>query len=265
MIPPIHCDIRQRVPQQIAALEPRLEGTTVMACTGSSDLLGLAVLVYRRIEWWANSIGALLALPFPEEGPVLLGCTDDLPDGSVLTLVQRLRQRLGPRQLQVIAVLDARTDGLRLRALQQEGVQALCCRDAVGNGQMLTALTALVHGGSYVDDGFAAQLRQPIHSGSRFGSPSCLTRRERLVLEQLSTGCNSDEIAARLALRPDTVRRYLSDAYQKIGVRDRTQSALWCVGHGLVTQRELQQLFVVGPAGAAASGDGPGAPPAPAR
>ena len=75
-----------------------------MACTGSSDLLGLAVLVYRRIEWWANSIAGLLALPFPEEGAVLLGCTDDLPDGSVLTLVQRLRQRLGSRPLQVIEI-----------------------------------------------------------------------------------------------------------------------------------------------------------------
>jgi len=264
VIPPIHSDIRRRVPEQIDALEPRLKGVTVMACTGSSDLLGLALLVYRRIEWWANSIGALLALSFPQEGPVLLGCTDDLPDGSVLSLVQRLRQRLGQRPLQVIAVLDARTDALRLQALQQEGVQALCCKDAVGNGQMLTALTALLHGGSFVDEGFAAQLRQPSHSGSRFGSPSCLTRRERLVLEQLSVGFNSDEIADRLALRPDTVRRYLSDAYQKIGVRDRTQAALWCVGHGLVSQRELQQLFAVDPRGVAASGDGPAAPPAPA-
>ena len=45
MIPPIHSDIRRRVPEQIALLEPCLEGITVMACTGSSDLLGLAVLV----------------------------------------------------------------------------------------------------------------------------------------------------------------------------------------------------------------------------
>lgn len=243
MIPPISAEIRQRLPEQLAALEPRLKGVTVMACTGSQALLGLAVAAYRRLDCWANSIEALLDLPIPETGPVLLACTDDLPDGSVISLVQQLAQHLGPRPLQVIAVLNPCTDSLRLRALQQEGVQGLCSSDAVGSGQMLTAVAAVLHGGSYLDAGFAAKLHQPSFSGSRFGTLSCLSRRERVVLEQLSTGYNSDEIGQRLDLRPDTVRRYLSDAYQKIGVRDRTQAVLWCMSQGLVTQRDLQQLF----------------------
>ena len=227
----------------MAALEPALEGFTVLACTGSNALLSLAVVAYPRIDLWADSIEALLALPIPEQGPLLLACTDDLHDGSVLELIMQLRRTLAGRPLLVVAVLDASTDPLRLKALAEEGVQGLCCSHAVGNGQLLSALSAVLHGGSFVDAGFAAQLRQPSHSGSRFGSPSCLSRRERAVLEQTSKGYNTEEIAAHMGLRPDTVRRYLSEAYQKIGVRDRAQAVLWCCFHGLVTQRELQQVF----------------------
>ena len=227
----------------MAALAPALEGFTVLACTGSHALLSLAVVAYPRIDLWADSIEALMALPVPDQGPVLLACTDDLPDGSVLELIMQLRRSLAGRPLLVLAVLDASTDPLRLKALAEEGVQGLCCSNAVGNGQLLSALSAVLHGGSFVDAGFALQLRQPSHSGSRFGSPSCLSRRERAVLEYTSKGYNTEEIAAHMALRPDTVRRYLSEAYQKIGVRDRTQAVLWCFFHGLVTQRELQHVF----------------------
>ena len=239
----IAADLRRRIPEQMAALEPALEGFTVLACTGSHALLSLAVMAYPRIDLWADSIEALLGLPIPEQGPVLLACNDDLPDGSILELIMQLRRARAGRPLLVMAVLDANTDPLRLKGLAAEGVQGLCCSQAVGNGQLLSALSAVLHGGSFVDAGFAIQLREPNHSGSRFGSPSCLSRRERAVLERTSKGYNSDEIAAQMALRPDTIRRYQSEAYQKIGVRDRTQAVLWCMAHGLVTQRELQQVF----------------------
>ena len=99
----------------------------MLACTGSHALLSLAVVAYPRIDLWADSIEALLALPIPDQGPLLLACTDDLPDGSVLELIMQLRPRLAGRPLLVVAVLDASTDPLRLKALAEEGVQGLCC------------------------------------------------------------------------------------------------------------------------------------------
>ena len=38
----------------MAALEPALEGFTVLACTGSHALLSLAVVAYPRIDLWAD-------------------------------------------------------------------------------------------------------------------------------------------------------------------------------------------------------------------
>ena len=54
-----------------------------------------------------------------------------------------------------------------------------------------------------------------------------LTDREREILELLREGLANKEIAARLGITVKTVKAHLSSLFQKIGVLDRTQAALW--------------------------------------
>lgn len=58
-------------------------------------------------------------------------------------------------------------------------------------------------------------------------SEPSLTDREREILELLRTGLANKEIAARLGITVKTVKAHLSSLFQKIGVLDRTQAALW--------------------------------------
>jgi DNA-binding NarL/FixJ family response regulator len=57
-------------------------------------------------------------------------------------------------------------------------------------------------------------------------------------------GYNSPEIASRHGLADNSVRRYLSHTYQRIGVRDRAQAIGWCVANGLISPAELQKVFL---------------------
>ena len=41
------------------------------------------------------------------------------------------------------------------------------------------------------------------------------------------------QIARRLGIRERTVKQHLTNAFQRIGVADRTQAALWAQRHGL--------------------------------
>ncbi len=50
----------------------------------------------------------------------------------------------------------------------------------------------------------------------------------RLVVE----GLLNKQIAARLGITERTVKAHLTSAYQRIGVADRTQAALWVERHG---------------------------------
>ena len=100
--------------------------------------------------------------------------------------------------------------------------------------------------GYLLKDSDPATLRAGIESAARGGSPlnprvartilaarresrpePSLTDREREILELLRLGLANKEIAVRLGITVKTVKAHLSSLFQKIGVLDRTQAALW--------------------------------------
>jgi DNA-binding NarL/FixJ family response regulator len=54
-----------------------------------------------------------------------------------------------------------------------------------------------------------------------------LTGREREVLALVRAGLANKQIARRLGISERTVKAHLTSTFQRIGVADRTQAALW--------------------------------------
>lgn len=63
-----------------------------------------------------------------------------------------------------------------------------------------------------------------------------LSRTERRVAHYVGCGFSNKEIAAQLRLSDGTVRNSLSASLAKLGLRDRTQLAIWAVQTGLAAQ-----------------------------
>ncbi len=61
-----------------------------------------------------------------------------------------------------------------------------------------------------------------------------LTTREVDVLRLVATGSTNREIAARLYLSEGTVKNHLSRILSRLGLRDRTQAAIYARDHGLL-------------------------------
>jgi DNA-binding NarL/FixJ family response regulator len=61
-----------------------------------------------------------------------------------------------------------------------------------------------------------------------------LTDREREVLSLVAYGLPNKQIAVRMDITEGTVKAHLTSVYQRIGVADRTQAALWARRNGLV-------------------------------
>ena len=54
-----------------------------------------------------------------------------------------------------------------------------------------------------------------------------ITEKERAIMEQVAAGLSNKEIAAKLYLGEGTVRNYISTLLDKLGLRDRTQLAVF--------------------------------------
>ncbi|HVC92786.1 MAG TPA: response regulator transcription factor [Pirellulales bacterium] len=55
------------------------------------------------------------------------------------------------------------------------------------------------------------------------------TRREADVLEHMAKGLTNKEIAEQLGISSETVKEHVQHLLRKVGVRDRTQAAVWLV------------------------------------
>lgn len=65
-----------------------------------------------------------------------------------------------------------------------------------------------------------------------------LSEREREVLRLLGKGLSNAEIAGRIFLSEGTVRNYVSSIFEKLGLEDRTQAAIFAIRYGLTDLSE---------------------------
>ena len=60
-----------------------------------------------------------------------------------------------------------------------------------------------------------------------------LTRRERVVLAELTEDVTLEEIATRLFVTRNTVKSQVRSVYRKIGVSTRAEAVAWAEAHGI--------------------------------
>jgi DNA-binding NarL/FixJ family response regulator len=193
-------------------------------------------------------------LPIPADPPgslalesdslILLLC-DDLEDGDVEQAMALACEQLPSERRRLLLVLSDCSDRQRLRRHQESGVDALCALGSRGKGRIYTALHAIAMGGIYVDPLFRQRLRENDRSGAvQLVGADDLSSQERSLLREVCRGYNGPEIAIRLGLSVHSVRRCLSQTYQRIGVRDRAQAIGWCLSNGVMELSELQAVYL---------------------
>ena len=133
-----------------------------------------------------------------------------------------------------VLVLTSFSDHARIDAAISAGAVGYLLKDAEPE-TLLDGIRAVARGESPLDPRAARRL---LSSGARRGDrppppASGLSPREVQVLRLVVDGLLNKQIAVRLAITERTVKAHLTSAYQRIGVSDRTQAALWVERHGL--------------------------------
>ncbi len=107
----------------------------------------------------------------------------------------------------------------------------------LGRADLLRAVRDAARGVPTLHPAAQEQLLRDVAGGGDAPAPAAplasLTRREREVLQLVARGESNKRVAAALGLSEGTVKSYLSGVFEKLGVGDRTQAALWAVRNGL--------------------------------
>lgn len=113
----------------------------------------------------------------------------------------------------VNAALDAGATGYLLKDVEPE--------------MLISSIRSVVQGGLPLSPMIAAHLFRV--NRSPHSKYDTLTPRERQILDMIALGDHNKQIAQALGISEKTVRVHCSRLFQRLGVTDRTQAAVWAI------------------------------------
>ena len=179
-----------------------------------------------------------------EKTPDVMLLDLSMPEVDGVTVARTLREREVPTRVVIFTSFSDR-DGI-VRALDAGAIGYLL-KDAEAS-EIHAAIQAAARGEAPLTPKAAMELlrqRQPVGVAApgpdHTGRPQVdLTDRERQVLGLLASGLANKQIARRLGISEKTVKGHLTNLFQRIGVSDRTQAALWAERTGALKTSSVQ-------------------------
>jgi NarL family two-component system response regulator LiaR len=155
--------------------------------------------------------------------------------------IETTRRLLAVRPGAKVLILTSFGGGERVYDALKAGASGYVQKDAAPE-ELVAAIRAVAAGGSYLGAQAAAELLQRSGSEDRSGRkegrkpgdlPEPLSARENEVLALIARGLSNREIAGRLFLSETTVKTHVANILQKLGVKSRTQAALYAMRENL--------------------------------
>jgi DNA-binding NarL/FixJ family response regulator len=178
-----------------------------------------------------------------------------LTPNPVEAIIELMRQY---PQLKMVVVTPGPDEQLTLE-LFRRGVHGIISRE-VEPEVMVECLRKVVAGENWLDaqgihwvmEAYRSQGTRP--AGAR--SKVQLTPKESLIVCCVTQGMKNKEIALRVGTTEQVVKNYLRKVYDKLGVADRLELALYCLNHHVVDNTKVPPLPASAPpaANAAAAG-----------
>jgi DNA-binding NarL/FixJ family response regulator len=183
-----------------------------LATTEDIELVGMA----------ANGIEALEVVARVLPDVVLMDLS--MPEMDGIEATKRIvAEHPGVRVL----VLTSFSDQSRIMEALRAGAEGYLLKHSEPD-EIAAAVRAVHEGGSPLDPKAARVL---LDSRRTSGDADTLTDREREVLLLVRGGLANKQIARKLGISERTVKAHLTNVFQRLGVTDRTQAALWASEH----------------------------------
>jgi two-component system, NarL family, response regulator DevR len=179
------------------------------------------------LEVTGEAKDAAEALAFlPRANPHVLVMDVRLPDMSGVELCREVRSRHPEMR---VLMLTSFEDQEALLGSILAGASGYLLK-GTGQDELLDAIRRVAAGQSLVDPAVTATVFGRLREVDGGDPLSKLSAQERRILELIAQGLTNREIAAEIHLAEQTVKNYVSSTLTKLGLRHRTEAALFATG-----------------------------------
>lgn len=158
-----------------------------------------------------------LSMPVLDGLSALQGIRRDHPSTGVLILTMHGEEAI------ILRALDAGASGF--------------VRKDADSDEVIGAIRAIASGQSWIEPRAAVLLLEEYRRLRAIAGPAAtgrLSERDVSLLQLLAGGRSNKEIAAALGIAESTVKNQLGGLFDRLGVNDRTQAALYAFSHGIL-------------------------------
>lgn len=159
-------------------------------------------------------------------GPHVLALDLNMPGGSSIDAISRLRERAPDTEVVVVTMEE---DPVFAQRAFEAGALGFVAKE-MADEELPAAVRAAARGEEFVSPRVAARL-DALH---RALSSDTLSAREVEVLRLIALGHTSVEIARKLHLSPRTVESHRASVHRKLGVVTRAELVRYALGRGLL-------------------------------
>lgn len=160
----------------------------------------------------------------PKLAPDVVLMDVHLPCMSGVICTRELKELCPSIQILILTVYE---DSVQVFGALKAGASGYLLKRA-DPAEILRAIQDVKQGGAPMSSQIARQVVQAFlgRSGNTDGDIESLSEREEEILQYLSTGYSTKEIADRLSVSVNTIRTHLKHIYEKLHVRSRTEAVI---------------------------------------
>lgn len=141
-----------------------------------------------------------------------------------------------------VIILTMFRDHQQVLLAMKNGAKGYLLKNA-SSREVVQAIRAVHDGGMYIETSMTGaiehEFRRLSNANASSQSMDALSEKEVEILRYVATGMSNKEISEQLCYSEKTVKNYLSVIFQKLGIRDRTQAAIFALRHGILPDETI--------------------------
>lgn len=199
------------------------------------------IRVVAQVETLANLYAALQRYPTDVvvlEGQLIAGTTDAIPE-----LVKR-----APEAKLIVQLVES--DESNIVELYRRGVRGVVPR-SISPDLLIKCVRKIAEGETWIDNQSISWVIEAYRAqASSLTSPRTqpkLSKKELAIISCITRGMRNKEIAYQIGTTEQVIKNYLRKVYDKLGVSDRLELALYCLHHQILKNYMPEQPEVTPP------------------